>query len=191
MARRLNSHPTARLSDGVPSMELTSKYVRPVRSENGNEHWFWEERSPNRGHDPGGQAIFQWRGLTYNVARVLLQHRHKTGTVRAVNTCGLPQCVRPDHWSIAPPFLGVVASPVFGTDYATVRVDGAWRLSRGGDVLSRDVVFVAASGGAPVRHVVRALHEEHETVFYTACEVMLDPASVVAGGEATCEACLR
>jgi hypothetical protein len=188
--RKLRAHPTARLADDLPPADLIAKYVRPVSGEGGSVHWFWAERKGIRRHDIEGQAILRWHGRTYNVARVLLQHRHKARVVRAANTCGLPQCVKPDHWSIEPSFLGAVSA---SRGLATIRVGDVWRLSSGGSVVDRDMVFVAAiSARGRDYHVVRALHEEYETVFLTACGVLADPAAVVASlAPATCLGCLR
>jgi hypothetical protein len=187
--RKLRAHPSARLADALPPAELIAKYVQPAQGSANTPHWFWNERKGIRRHDMEGQATLRWHGRTYNVARVLLQHRHRMRVVRAVNACGLPQCVKPDHWSTEPQFLGVVsASP----GLATVRVGDAWRLSVGGSVVQRDMAFVAAiSQHGRDYHVVRALHEERETVFLTACGVLVDPAAVVASPySATCKDCL-
>jgi hypothetical protein len=147
------------------------------------------DRKPNRGFDAGGQATFRWRDRTYNVARVLLQHRLKHRVVRAVNACGLPQCVKPEHWSVEPAFLGVVARPA---GLATVKVGDAWRLSIGGAIVDRDMVFVATIQlRGSLRHIVRALREDAETAFLTACGQLADPALVVASSEdATCPGCV-
>ena len=187
MLRKLRSHPTARLVDDLPPVELVAKHIQLGQGTGGGTHWFWRERRVTRQHDEAGQATLRWHGRTYNVARVLLQHRLRMRVVRAVNTCGLPQCVKPEHWGTEPQFLGVVSS---SPGLATIRVGSAWRLSSGGSVVSRDMVFVA--GHQFDLHVVRALHEEHETVFLTACGMLLDPAAVVAAAApATCEECLR
>ena len=189
--RKLNSHPTARLSDDLPPPELVAKYIQPATAGHaGTPHWFWVERRPLRGFDADGQATLKWQGRTYNAARVLLQHQLRSRVVRAVNACGLPQCVRPNHWTLEPTFLGAVAGPAA---LATVRVGDAWRLAAGGVVVARDMAFVArvSSTGNPVLHVVRAIHEEHETVFLTACGELADPAMIVAGGQASCHGCLR
>lgn len=187
--RKLRSHPTARLDDDLPSTELVAKYIQPGQGTNGGTHWFWVERRGTRQHDEAGQATLRWHGRTYNVARVLLQHRHRMRVVRAVNACGLPQCVKPDHWSTEPQLLGTVS---VSASLAIVRVGDAWRLSVGGAVVERDMAFVAAIvPEAPDYHVVRALHEERETVFLTACGVLADPAAVVASfAPVTCKACL-
>jgi hypothetical protein len=185
--RKLRPHPTARLADDLPSADFVAKHIQPGRGANGGTHWFWVERRGTRQHDEAGQATLRWRGRTYNVARVLLQHHMRIRVVRAVNACGLPQCVKPEHWSPGPQFLGVVSA---APGLATVRVGDAWRLAVGGVVVERDMAFVADHQRD--RHVVRALHEEHETVFLTACGVLLDPAVVVASSaEATCAGCLR
>ena len=188
--RKLRSHPTARLADLLPPADLITQFVTPSVVDGGpNHHLFWVERRPNRAFDEAGQATYRWRGLTYNVARVLLQHRARQRVVRAVNSCGLPQCVRPEHWTVEPPFLGAVAT---ATGHATIRVGDAWRLSVGGKVIDRDVVFVATiQPGAKVRHVLRALHEDNETVFLTACGQLADPALVVASTrDASCPGCV-
>lgn len=188
--RKLRPHPTARFADDLPPVELIAKYVQPTQGVANSTHWFWTERKGIRRHDIYGQATMRWHGRTYNVARVLLQHQRKARVVRAVNTCGLPQCVKPEHWSTEPSFLGAVsASP----GLAAVRVGDAWRLSSGGDVVRRDMAFVAAiSQHGRDYHVVRALHEERETVFLTACGLLADPAAVVASETfATCKACLQ
>lgn len=186
MLRKLRPHPTARLADDLPSVELVAKYVLPEPGVGGT-HWFWRERRGTRLHDEAGQATLRWHGRTYNVARVLLQHRLKARVVRAANSCGLPQCVKPDHWSTEPSFLGAVSA---SSGLATTRVGDAWRLSSGGEVVRRDMAFVAYYQRD--NHVVRALHEENETVFLTACGTVLDPAVVVASAApATCKACLR
>lgn len=189
MLRKLRPHPSARLADDLPSVELVTKYVLPVPGVGGT-HWFWRERRVTRQHDEAGQATFRWHGRTYNVVRVLLQHRLRMRVVRAVNACGLPQCVKPEHWSTEPQFLGVVSAL---PGLATVRVGDAWRLSSGGEVVRRDMAFVAAiSQHGRDYHVVRALHEERETVFLTACGLLADPAAVVASEAfATCKACLQ
>lgn len=190
MHGKLRSHPTARLADPIPPAEIVSRYVYvPIVGESGQNHLFWIERRPNRGFDDAGQATFRWRDRTYNVARVLLQHKARHRVVRAANSCGLPQCVRPDHWSVEPSFLGAVAT---FAGHATVKVGDAWRLSIGGEVVARDVVFVATiKPKAQVRHVVRALHEDNETVFLTACGQLADPALVVASTQdASCPGCV-
>lgn len=187
--RKLRPHPTARLADALPPAALVARYVVPTGDN--SLHLLWMERKPHRKFDADGQATFCWRSRTYNVARVLLQHRLKCSVVRAVNACGLPQCVKPAHWNVEPSFLGVVAAPV---GFATVRVDGVWRLSIGGETAHRDVVFVASIEGSPTprdTHVIRALHDEHETVFLTACGRVVDPAGVVAQlADATCPGCV-
>lgn len=190
MNRKLRSHPTARLADTLPSADLVARYVTPVVGEGGVSHLFWNERRPNRGFDAGGQAVLRWHDRVYNVARVLLQHRSRQRVVRAVNTCGLPQCVRPEHWSVEPPFLGVVATSAVG--HATIKVGDVWRLSIGGVVVDRDVVFVATiQSRARVRHVLRALREDNETVFLTACGQLADPVFVVASTQdANCPGCI-
>lgn len=187
--RKLRPHPTARLADLLPSAELVARYILPVTGDSDRHHLFWIERRPNRGFDAAGQAVFRWRDRTYNVARVLLQHRARHRVVRAVNACGLPQCVRPEHWTVEPSFLGAVAT---FAGHATVRVGDVWRLSVGGKVIHRDVVFVASiQPGSKVRHVLRALHEEHETVFLTACGQLSDPALVVASvADVNCPECV-
>lgn len=188
--RKLRTHPTARLADPLPPAALLAKYIVPMNDSSAAlQHLFWVERRPNRGFDEEGQATFRWHGRTYNVARVLLQHRARQRVVRAVNSCRLPQCVRPEHWTIEPPFLGAVAT---ATGHATIRVGDAWRLSIGGKVIDRDVVFVATiQPGAKVRHVLRALHEDNETVFLTACGQLADPALVVASTQdASCPGCV-
>jgi hypothetical protein len=187
--RKLRSHPTARLADPLPPASLVARYVMPVAGDDDRHHLFWTERRPNRGFDEGGQATFRWHDRTYNVARVLLQHRARHRVVRAVNACGLPQCVRPEHWTVEPSFLGAVAT---FAGHATIRVGDAWRLSIGGAVIARDVVFVATiQPGSKVRHVLRALHEDNETVFLTACGQLADPALVVASGQdASCPGCV-
>ncbi len=187
--RKLRPHPTARLADLLPSAELVARYVVPVAGDGDQHHLFWTERRPNRGFDAAGQATFRWKERTYNVARVLLQHRARHRVVRAVNSCGLPQCVRPEHWTVEPSFLGAVAT---FAGHATVQIGGTWRLSIGGKVIHRDVVFVAViQPGSKVRHVLRALHEEHETVFLTACGQLSDPAFVVAStADANCPGCV-
>lgn len=194
--RKLRSHPAARLADPIPPAKLVARYVHPTLCAVGGGplgetvlHHFWVERRPNRGFDEAGQATFRWRDRTYNVARVLLQHRARHRVVRAVNACGLPQCVRPEHWTAEPSFLGAVSS---GVGHATVRVGDAWRLSIGGVVVDRDVVFVATiNPGASVRHVVRALREDNETVFLTACGQLADPVLLVASSrDASCPGCV-
>lgn len=187
--RKLRPHPTARLADLIPPAALVARYVMPAPSNDDQHHLFWIERRPNRGFDEAGQATFRWHDRTYNVARVLLQHRARQRVVRAVNACGLPQCVRPEHWTIEPSFLGAVST---ATGHATIKVGDAWRLSIGGVVADRDVVFVATiQPMARVRHVVRALREEHETVFLTACGQLADPALVVASTQsASCPGCV-
>ncbi len=188
--RKLRSHPVARLADPLPPADLVTRYVMPCVVGGGpNHHLLWVERRPTRGFDEGGQATFRWRGRIYNVARVLLQHRARHRVVRAVNACGLPQCVRPEHWIVEPSFLGAVAT---AAGHATIRVGDVWRLSIGGVVIDRDVVFVAAiQPGSRVSHVVRALHEDNETVFLTACGQLVDPAFVVASANgATCPGCV-
>ncbi len=188
--RKLRPHPTARLADPLPPANLVARYVHvPVVGEAGQNHLFWVERKPARGFDEAGQAVFRWRDRTYNVARVLLQHRARHRVVRAVNSCGLPQCVRPEHWTVEPSFLGAVAT---SAGHATVRIGDAWRLSVGGEVIARDVVFIATvQAGSKARHVVRALHEDNETVFLTACGQLADPALVVASPQdATCPGCV-
>lgn len=189
-SRKLRPHPSARLADPIPPAVLVTKYVYvPVVGESGQNHLFWVERKPLRGFDEAGQATLRWHDRTYNVARVLLQHRERCRVVRAVNACGLPQCVRPEHWTIEPSFLGAVTT---SSGYATVKVGDAWRLSIGGTIVDRDVVFVATiQPSARVRHVVRALREDDETVFLTACGQLADPALVVASPEgATCPGCV-
>lgn len=194
--RKLRSHPTARLADAIPPAALLARYITPTVCNVSGEpqghtttHLFWVERRPNRRFDAEGQATFRWRDHTYNVARVLLQHRMKHRVVRAVNTCGLPQCVKPEHWSVEPSFLGAVAAPA---GLATVKVGDVWRLSVGGVVAERDVAFVATiKPQGSLRHVVRALREEAETAFLTACGQLADPALVVASTEdATCPGCV-
>lgn len=188
--RKLSSHPSARLDDPLPSPALIARHVQPAQSSGPVPHWFWTERKGIRRHGPDGQALLRWGGRTYNVARVLLQHHTQARVVRAVNACGLPQCVQIAHWTLEPAFLAPVTTTV---DLATVRVGEVWRLARGGEVVDRDLVFpgvIAPSPGEPT-HVIRALHDTHETLFFTACGVVIDPALVVAGGEASCEACLR
>ena len=187
--QKLRSHPSARLQDDLPPVSLVVRYVILSPSDEGHitPHLFWVERRPNRGFDAEGQATFRWRERTYNVARVLLQHRLKHRVVRAVNTCGLPQCVKSDHWSIEPAFLGAVSS---SSAFATVRVRGAWRLAKAGVIVERDVVFVAAAAPHAGRHVVRALREDNETVFLSVCGLEIDPSGVVAGGTATCLGCV-
>lgn len=194
--RKLRSHPTARLADDLPPAALLARYISPTVCSVGGgsldpiaSHLFWVERRPNRGFDAAGQATFRWRDRTYNVARVLLQHRLKHRVVRAVNACGLPQCVKPEHWIIEPAFLGTVATPA---GLATIKVGDTWRLSIGGVVTERDTVFVAViQPRGDLRHVVRALREELETVFLTACGQLADPALVVASLEnATCPGCV-
>lgn len=189
-SRKLSPHPKARLADSIPPADLVTQYVTPCMVNGGpNHHLLWVERRPNRGFDEAGQATFRWRGRTYNVARVLLQHHIRHRVVRAVNACGLPQCVRPEHWTLEPSFLGAVSS---GVGHATVRVGDVWRLSIGGVVADRDVVFVATiQPGARVRHVLRALREDNETVFLTACGQLADPALVVASTrDASCPGCV-
>lgn len=187
--RKLRPHPTARLADDLPPAMLVAKYIQPGEGTSGSSHWFWIERRGTRHHDAEGQALLRWHGLTYNVARVLLQHQRHLRVVRAVNTCGLPQCVKPDHWAVTPSFLGAVSS---APGLATIRVGDAWRLALGGHVVERDMAFVASIGGPPRdMHVIRALHETHETVFLTACGVVVDPAGIVAQlADATCVGCL-
>lgn len=188
--RKLRPHPAARLADPLPPAALVAKYVVPTTTRASDpQHLFWAERRPNRGFDEAGQATLRWHDRTYNVARVLLQHRARQRVVRAVNACGLPQCVRPEHWTVEPSFLGAVAS---FAGHATVRVGDVWRLSIGGEVIARDVVFVATIQlKSKVRHVVRALHEDNETVFLTACGQLADPALVVASGQdASCPGCV-
>lgn len=189
MDRRLNSHKTARMADEIPSVTVIARHIIPAPSSKGS-HWFWQERKGTRSHDSGGQATLRWRGRWYNVVRVLLQHRLSAWAIRAVNTCGLPQCVCLDHWRVEPSFLGVVAK---AQALATVQVGETWRLSDGGTIVERDVAFVATinPGSHATRHVVRALHEEHETVFLTACNLVVDPALVAAGGEVSCAECVR
>lgn len=188
-SRKLRSHPAARLADPLPPADLVARYVIPVAADVGQHHLFWVERRPTRGFDEEGQAIFRWRDRTYNVARVLLQHKARARVVRAMNSCGLPQCVRPEHWTVEPSFLGAVAT---SAGHATIKVGDAWRLSIGGEVIARDVVFVATiQPRAKVRHVVRALHESNETVFLTACGQLADPALVVASTQdASCPGCV-
>lgn len=185
--RKLRPHPTAVLADDLPPAALVSRFVLPAGGD--LQHLLWVERKPTRGFDEAGQATYRWRERTYNVARVMLQHHIKHRVVRAVNTCGLPQCVQPTHWCIEPSFLGVVASL---PGLATVRVGAVWRLSIGGVVADRDMVFVATiQPAAQVRHVVRALREDLETVFLTACGQLADPALVVASAaDATCPGCV-
>lgn len=187
---KLGPHPKARLVDPIPPSALVTQYVTAFPSDAERHHLFWIERRPNRTFDDTGQAVFRWKTRTYNVARVLLQHRIKQRVVRAVNTCGLPQCVRPDHWAFAPSFLGAVSAAATG--HATVKVGEVWRLSIGGVVVDRDVVFVSTiQPASPVRHVVRALREDYETVFLTACGQLADPALVVASTQdANCAECL-
>jgi len=189
-SRKLRPHPDAKLADPIPPASLVAKYVVPLNDSSAVlQHLFWVERRPNRGFDGEGQATFRWHDRTYNVARVLLQQRARHRVVRAVNSCGLPQCVRPDHWTVEPPFLGLVAA---ATGRATVKVGDTWRLSIGGVVYDRDAVFVATiQPRATVLHVVRALHEEHETVFLTACGQIADPALLVASiQDANCPGCV-
>lgn len=187
--RKLRSHPSARLADSLPPARLVARYVMPVAGNVDQHHLFWVERRPNRGFDEVGQATFRWQGRTYNVARVLLQHRARHRVVRAVNACGLPQCVRPEHWTVEPSFLGAVST---AAGHATIRVGDMWRLSIGGTVIARDVVFVATIQlNSRVRHVLRALHEDNETVFLTACGQLADPALVVASTQdASCPGCV-
>lgn len=188
--RKLGPHPAARLADPLPPVDLVTRYVTSCAVDGGsNHHLFWVERRPNRRFDATGQAIFHWRGHTYNVARVLLQHRARHRVVRAVNACGLPQCVRPEHWTVEPSFLGAVSA---GASHATIKVGDVWRLSIGGVVVDRDVVFIATiQPNSRVRHVLRALREDNETVFLTACGQLADPAFVVASvQDASCPGCV-
>lgn len=186
IVRKLRFHPRAVKTDELPPIALLTKYT----TVSDNAHWFWQERGRTRLHDLEGQALLRWRGRTYNVTRVFLQHRLRTWLVRAVNACGLPQCVNPDHWAVQ------VLSPAKATELqglATILVNQAWRLSVGGVVATRDVTFAAIVTPAELapRHLVRALYEEHETEFRTACGLDIDPAFVVAGGVASCVECLR
>jgi hypothetical protein len=105
--------------------------------------------------------------------------------------------VKPDHWAVTPSFLGAVSSTL---GLATIRVGDTWRLSLGGDVVERDMAFVGSIGGPPApprtdprrdMHVIRALYEEHETVFLTACGRVVEPAEIVARlVDVTCAACV-
>ncbi len=189
--RKLRPHPTARLADDLPPAVLIARYITPGGGgeDHITTHLFWVERLPHRRFDTEGQATFHWRDRTYNVTRVLLQHRLKHRVVRAVNTCGLPQCVKSEHWSVEPAFLGAVAVP---SGLATVKVGDVWRLSVGGVVAERDVAFVATiQPKGSLRHVVRALREDVETAFLTACGQLADPALIVASADGvSCPGCV-
>lgn len=189
--RKLRPHPAARLSDAIPPVKLLAKYIIPDKDAGAAiQHLFWVERRPLRGFDDHGQATFRWHDRTYNVVRALLQHRLGHRIVRAANACGLPQCVKLEHWTVEPSFLGAVTSTTSGL--ATVKVGGAWRLSVGGVVSERDVVFVGRiQAQAKVTHVIRALREDNETLFVTVCSQVADPAEVVAvSTDATCPGCV-
>jgi hypothetical protein len=173
----------------MPPTALVVRYSVPEPCLGRSPHWLWAERKPLRGHDADGQATFRWQDRVYNVARVLLQHRFKTRDVRAMNACGLPQCVRPEHWMIEPSFLGPVDD---ARAYAVIKIGEVWRLSDGDSLVERDVAFVARVAPSVVLHVIRALYDLGGCTFIRTCDrAPVDPAVVVPGGIADCEECVR
>ena len=103
---RLGSH--SAIPNVVPPLEYVARYV--VKDpETG--HWFWTTTRRNHGHDSKGQAYLSWTVKPtfktqfvstgkYNVARLLIEWARGTIKKRArvANTCGLSQCINPDHW---------------------------------------------------------------------------------------------
>ncbi len=74
-------------------------------------HWFWRDTKRNHGHDSKGQPFVVWRVRPtsktlfeskgqYCVARLLIEATKGPIAPRARlrPTCGLPQCVNPQHW---------------------------------------------------------------------------------------------
>jgi len=181
---KLRVHPAARFRDARPPLTTLQKYVACFTGPTGLVHWLWKEWKGIRWHDKGHQAVYRWKHHTYNVARVFLEERpdRRSRLVRAVNSCGLTECVNPQHWSDVAAFAGVVESQA--ETLSTAQVAGVWRLYQRGTLVSKDMAFVA--GG----HAIRALYEANETLFVSACGKTMNPAMIAAGGVVTCEGCL-
>ena len=107
----LASHPYP-VRGVYPDPDYVDKYI--VKDDVPGRHWFWHcGKRRNHRHNQKGNACvsmkvkpmvkngFKTRG-EYVVARLLLERRHGPldPKLRIKNTCGLVQCINPDHWSV-------------------------------------------------------------------------------------------
>lgn len=174
---------------GIPPANLIERYIICNTPECGT-HMFWHDSGKIRSYDRFGQAVYVWKKTTYNVVRLLLEYRFGYKGIVAENTCGLPQCINLAHWRV----LQYRGSRAHFLHFATALVNDVWRLTSHGKVLRRDTTFVASVG--PVgpnnpAHIIRALYDDRETTFRTACNQAVNPAYVVTvQTDATCKACL-
>jgi hypothetical protein len=181
---RLGRHPNY-VSGLAPTPDALKPYID---CELVHGHWFFLDRKPTRRHDATGQAMIRVRQFpldagVFNVARVLLEHRHGELPPRTAvySTCGLPQCINPDHWAFAWP------APRYRLDAVPVADGSVWRLvvQKTGAVLDRAAAVLLEIDG--VVHRVDALPERP---LAAACGTVVDPlhASVVTRA-VSCQGC--
>ena len=184
-----------RLKTLLPDLSYVMKYTD--QGPHPGNHWFWKTGRRDHGHDEHGQAYLRWRVQPcaasgykthgeFTVARLQIEHRQGpiAATARYENTCGLSQCINPDHWALRTP-----PSP-----WRCEALDhGAWQLVRvaTGEPADRIVAVHVRFDG--VVHVATILPADQRDMGLPRglCGIELPVAfSVVTASPVTCPRCV-
>lgn len=182
-----------RLHRIVPPLDYVMKYTD--QGPHPGNHWFWRDGRANHGHNSRGLAYLRWKvkpsaasGYAehgdFTVARLLIEARAPipTGVIHT-NTCGLCQCINPDHWAARPAPV-IWRMQVLGV--------GTWQLVRVSTGAPAEREIVVHAKYRDVIHVV-AIAPRDQRGFappLALCGLSLNPEGVVVtSAEPTCGAC--
>lgn len=194
LTTRLLAH-RRRLQSVFPDHDYVMKYTD--QGPHPGNHWFWKDGKRDHGHNEAGLAYLRWKVKPsaasgyqahgeFTVARLLIEHREGPLPPRArwENTCGLSQCINPDHWRCETPTLEWRFE---------VRESGLWQLVRvaTGEASNRVVVVNVNYKGTVHMASILPLDQRSMSSPRAMCgDVLPIETSVVTLAPVTCGKCV-